>query len=166
VGKEIERRFLVKDGLTFDAWNKISICQGYFPCSNPSIRIRISMPNSPSLLASTGTGTITIKSKDTGFTKHEFEYQVPPKEAEEILLLYCDKRIITKNRHLIKLGNHIWEVDEFTGLNYGLTIAEVELSSENEEIEMPDWIDEEITGISKYSNHSLALKNEKTWKNS
>jgi CYTH domain-containing protein len=163
MGKEIERRFLTKKEYTADYWDNQSkgtgqsIIQGYFT-STPCIRIRISKYLFPTVFQTEG--RLTIKSKKTDATRFEFEYTIPVKDAEEMINLYCGKRIVNKIRHLICFEGKLWEVDEFRAPNCGLVIAEVELQSENELIKIPNWVDKEVTGIKTYSNHHIALANE------
>lgn len=76
----------------------------------------------------------------------------------ENLLKICESGVIDKTRNIVEVGNHTFEVDEFYGENEGLTLAEVELGSEDEEFEKPDWLGEEVTGDSKYYN-AMLMKN-------
>lgn len=84
-------------------------------------------------------------------------------EAGELMKL-CEPGIIDKTRYLVRSGNHVFEVDEFYGENEGLVIAEVELSSENEPFEKPDFIGQEVTGDIRYYNSQLMKRPFKEWK--
>ena len=90
-------------------------------------------------------------------TRAEFEYEIPFDEGCSLIGL-CEKPIIDKKRYIIKTKEVTWEIDEFAGLNSGLTIAEVELENEEKTFDLPDWIEKEVTGDPKYYNSSL-IKN-------
>jgi len=149
MAKEIERKFIVKTQI----WNKINkpepvtIHQGYLMNSHEtSIRVRYTEKK----------GTITIKGKQHGLTRDEYEYEIPLEEAKEIFQNHCPDTLI-KKRYKIEVGTLSWEVDEYTGNLAGLVIAEVELSSEQQEInDLPDWAEREVTQDFKYSNAFLA----------
>lgn len=156
MGFEIEKKFLVKENqLPFDASKGIAIKQGYLHGDEKKvIRVRIK-----------GTkGYITIKSKVSGATNLEFEYEIPTSEAEELLTLFCHK-IITKRRVLFPQGQFTWEIDFFEGDNEGLIFAEIELQNEDDYFTLPDWITEEVTDDIRYYNAYLAKNPFKDWKN-
>ena len=145
---EIERRFLVKN----EDWKLKGIISEEFSQaylnSNPdewTIRIRI-IDNNQSY--------ITLKSFINGFVNYEFEYQIPKQDALELFKL--SKHKITKTRYQLKINKKNWVIDSFSGSNSSLKIAEIELSSESEKIEVPSWCGKEITGIKSLSNASLA----------
>lgn len=144
--QEIERKFLVKGEYKSLAVSEYKIIQGYIS-SNPAVRIRIKNDRA----------YITIKSKtnETGVSRYEFEKEILVEEANELLLL-CREGKIDKTRYNVKVGNHTFEVDEFHGDNEGLTIAEVELQSENESYDVPEWLGKEVTGNKKYYNSYLS----------
>ena len=148
MGIEIERRFLVKN----EDWRdqilfKEDLCQSYLNSSSDcwTIRIRIIEKNK---------AYITLKSSLNGFTSYEFEYPIPINDAIELFNL--SKHKITKTRYQLKINKKDWVVDSFKGLNTSLTIAEIELKSESEKINVPSWCGLEITGIKSLSNSSLA----------
>ncbi|MEJ6674319.1 MAG: CYTH domain-containing protein [Flavobacteriales bacterium] len=146
---EIERKFLVKNlSYKSESFEKKYIKQGYLNSDkNRTVRIRVS----------NNTGFITIKGKSNknGTSRFEWEKEIPITEAEELLLL-CEPTIIEKTRYLIKVGDHIFEVDEFAGDNSGLVVAEIELNSEDEVFEKPNWLSKEVTGNLKYYNSSIS----------
>ncbi len=146
MGIEIERKFLVdEEKLRRFLGRGTSFEQGYFPTSDlTTVRIRIAGDSA----------FLTIKGKTTGATRSEFEYPVPLSEAREMLDQFCDKTII-KKRYFIKQDQHTFEVDIFEGENAGLIVAEVELSSENETVNLPEWITKEVTHDSRYYNSQL-----------
>jgi len=144
--QEIERKFLVKGEYKSLSVNEYKIIQGYIS-SNPAVRIRIK--NDKAYI------TIKGKTNETGVSRYEFEKEILVDEAKELMLL-CGDGKIDKTRYNIQVGNHIFEVDEFHGENEGLTIAEVELSSEDESYDIPEWLGEEVTGNKEYYNSYLS----------
>lgn len=146
MAKEIERKFL----MNLNHWPKnekgLQYEQGYLAITKKGItRVRIKEDKS----------TLTIKSKGTGLSRDEFEYQIPTEDAKKLLHL-CNNDIISKTRYKVMSNNKIWDVDEFHGKNKGLWIAEVELESENEEIVLPKWVEKEVTYQKKYYNAYLS----------
>jgi adenylate cyclase len=146
VGVEIERKFLLRG----DAWRQLGepvlLRQGYLS-SDPARTVRVRIESAR--------GTITIKGKNSGATRAEWEYDIPLAEAGELLDTLCERPLIEKYRRRIAHGGHTWEVDEFLGENAGLAVAEIELRSEDETFDRPDWIGEEVTGEARYYNSSL-----------
>ena len=110
-------------------------------------------------------GFITIKGigSESGASRFEWEKEIPVAEVQELLKL-CEPGVIDKTRYLVKAGEHTFEVDEFYGDNEGLTVAEVELASENEAFDKPAWLGEEVTGDVKYYNSMLMKNPYKNWK--
>lgn len=150
MGKEIERKFLVNDKVKLylnDADSNFCIQTYISSDSEKIVRARVLEDK----------GFITIKSKVVGFSRHEFEYEIPKADALELIELFGNN-VIEKTRYLIPHGNHTWEVDLFSGLNNGLIVAEIELNSENEQFELPEWIDKEVSGDVKYYNNNLQKK--------
>ena len=145
---EIERKFLVKDeSYKQMAFSSSRIAQGYI-CSTRGRTVRVRIRDEK--------GYLTIKGPagENGLSRYEWEKEIPLDEAQELMKL-CEPGMIDKTRYLVQSGNHVFEVDEFYGENEGLVVAEVELSSENESFEKPDFIGEEVTGIAKYYNSFL-----------
>ena len=148
MGIEIERRFLVEN----EDWKdqvirSESFSQAYLNSSIDewTTRVRIIDNNK---------GYITLKSSLNGLINYEFEYSIPRKDAIELIQL--SKYKITKIRYQLKINKKNWVVDVFEKSNSGLKIAEIELNSESEEIRVPSWCGQEITGIKSLSNASLA----------
>jgi len=151
MAEEIERKFLVKsDAYKKEAHISFRIAQGYLS-SNPERTVRIRIKGNR--------GYITIKGKanESGTSRYEWEKEIPLQEAEELLAL-CEAGIIDKNRYEVRNGQFTFEVDEFFGKNLGLVVAEIELTTENDIFEKPDWLGEEVTGDSRYYNSTL-MKN-------
>jgi len=156
MAQEIERKFLVKnDAFKSEAFKKMRITQGYLS-SVPERTVRVRIKGDK--------GYITIKgiANESGVSRYEWEKEIAIEEVEELLKL-CEPGIIDKTRFNVKSGKHTFEVDEFYGENEGLVIAEIELSSENEYFEKPEWIGEEVTGDEKYYNSMLTKKPYKSW---
>jgi adenylate cyclase len=157
MGVEIERKFL-PDG---DGWRGLGeptlMRQGYLS-ADPVRTVRVRIAGERAL--------ITIKSKSTGATRGEWEYEIPVADAAELLERLCEQPLVEKVRHRIPHAGHIWEVDEFQGENAGLVVAEIELGSEDEAFEKPDWIGQEVTGDKRYYNSSLIRLPYSSWKDS
>ena len=96
-------------------------------------------------------------------TRYEWEKEIAREDAEELLKL-CEPGVVDKIRYLVKVGGHIFEVDEFLGENKGLLLAEVELKQEDELFEKPEWLGEEVTGDLRYYNAMLAHRPYRSWK--
>lgn len=150
MGIEIERKFLLKA----DNWQQHVahikpdlIKQGYL-CSDPDRTVRVRLMGKK--------GYLTIKGKTARMSRQEFEYEIPPQEATELLLL-CQGPLIEKNRYKLPVQGQIWELDEFFGENKGLLLAEAELNHEEQKLEVPDWIEKEVTGDLRYYNSNLCL---------
>lgn len=145
---EIERKFLV-DASKLPAQILVDgekISQGYL-CSEPARTVRVRTKGKR--------GFLTVKSANVGIVRKEFEFEIPLDDAEEILKL-CPN-VLQKVRYKIEHAGKIWEVDVFSGRHDGLILAEVELSAENELVELPDWLGEEVSNDPRYFNSSLAL---------
>jgi len=154
--KEIERKFLINLDQLELLPQGIKIKQGYFPMSAGvkfSVRIRIKKD----------AAFLTVKSENTGATRSEYEYPIPIDEALEMLENHCQKPYIEKTRYELTNGGHIWEIDIFHGENEGLVMAEIELSSEAEEFDVPEWVTDEVTDDPKYYNSNLLLNPYKKW---
>jgi len=148
MAQEIERKFLVRGDFMPDAGQSRRIVQGYL-CADAERTVRIRICDED--------GYLTIKSASNarGWSRYEFEQEIPLADAEEMLRL-CLPGIIDKVRYWAKVGNHTWEVDVFHGDNEGLTVAEIELLSEDETFELPTWAGEEVTGDVRYYNAMLS----------
>lgn len=153
---EIERKFLVtSDCYKKEAFSKKRIIQGYLS-SNPERTVRVRIKENKGYL------TIKGNSNASGMSRFEWEKEISVDEAKNLLLL-CEKGVIDKTRFEVKVGNHIYEVDEFYGENGGLEMAEIELQSETEWFEKPDWLGEEVTNDNRYYNSYLSKNPFKNW---
>ena len=153
---EIERKFLVtSDAFKKEAFAQNRIAQGYLS-SVPERTVRVRIKGDKGFL------TIKGASNETGLSRFEWEKEIPVDEATALLKL-CEKGIIDKTRFEVKIGNHIFEVDEFYGENKGLIIAEVELKSETEAFEKPVWLGKEVTNDIRYYNSYLSKNPFRNW---
>ena len=145
--KEIERKFLVHG----EEWRPFAtsseFCQGYI-YSSPKGLVRIRTESEKAFL--------TIKGPKMGISRTEYEYPIPLTDANELLETLANKPLIYKTRHKIPMGKYIWEIDEYRGDNTGLIVAEIELESEDDVFEKPNWIGKEITHDARYRNAALA----------
>lgn len=155
-GLEIERKFLVKKSMDWKAQadSGTHIKQGYFAAVNT---VRVRTRDDKAYL------TIKGPSRNGGMTRYEFEKEITPDEAQKLFGL-CEPGIIDKRRYLVKSGNHTFEVDEFYGENEGLVLAEVELDSEDETFEKPDFIGMEVTGDRRFYNSHMRRNPFRIWR--
>lgn len=153
---EIERKFLVTSTAFLDEFRaKNRIVQGYLS-SVPERTVRVRIKGDKGYL------TIKGKSSDSGMSRMEWEKEIALEEAEQLLRL-CEAGVIDKIRYEIPVGKHLYEVDVFSGENEGLILAEIELESENETFENPNWLGMEVTNDTRYYNAYLSQKPFKTW---
>jgi adenylate cyclase len=153
---EIERKFLVTDdSFKTEAYTQNRIKQGYLS-SVPERTVRVRVKGDK--------GFLTIKgiSNHTGMSRFEWEKEIPLEEANQLLLL-CEAGVIDKTRFEVKLGDHIFEIDEFYGENEGLTMAEIELESETSTFKKPNWLGKEVTNDNRYYNSHLSNNPYKSW---
>ncbi len=154
MGKEIERKYLIKD----DTWRKdasgTTYRQGYLSTvKERTVRVRTIDDK----------GFLTIKGITIGATRREYEYEIPTEDANEMLDELCEKPIIEKTRFKIPHTGLTWEIDEFAGVNQGLIVAEVELESEDQNIDFPPWVGEEVSGDPRYFNSNLIANPYTNW---
>ena len=147
MAQEIERKFLV----TNDRWKgivpRVFYRQGYLSTvKERTVRVR----------TFADTAFLTIKGVSVGISRLEYEYEIPVDDANRLLSELCEKPILEKYRSKIKYGNLVWEIDEFEGANRGLVIAEVELDSVDQVIDLPEWVGIEVSHDPRYFNSSLA----------
>jgi len=155
MGIEIERKFLVKK----DKWAQVvkekrSLYRQGYILSDPQKTIRVRLTDTEAFL--------TIKGQTVGAARPEFEYSIPMEDARHMLDNFCISEL-SKIRYFIPHDGHTWEVDEFLGQNEGLIVAEIELSSEDEQFSLPDWVDKDVTAEKKYTNSNLAVKPFTKW---
>lgn len=154
MGKEIERKFLVKN----DSWRGQGsgkrYRQGYLSTvKERTVRVRTAGEKA----------FLTIKGITVGASRSEYEYEIPVADANEMLARLCEQPLIEKTRYRISHTGLVWEVDEFEGENRGLITAEVELGDEHQPVPLPGWIGKEVTGDPRYFNANLVAKPFTTW---
>lgn len=146
MGSEIERKFLVRDASAVEGFAGSLQKQGYLAINERgTVRMRIEG----------GRAILGIKSAQKGLTRREYEYEVPMEEGEEMLAELCGL-VVEKTRYKIDHAGHTWDVDVFHGANEGLVTAEVELASEDEEVELPPWVGEDVSLDTRYRVANLS----------
>ena len=93
--------------------------------------------------------------KGQGLARFEIETDIDSAQGKLMLNNLCVDSLIQKTRHVVEYGGKVWEIDVFEGVNAGLIVAEIELTTEDESFVLPDWIGPEVTNDSRYSNSSL-----------
>lgn len=153
---EIEHKFLLAN----NDWRKqvsysVKYKQGYLSAvATSSIRVRVSNDKA----------WLNIKSATIGTHRHEYEYEIPLSDAQEIITNLCRKPIIEKTRHIVINDNNTWEIDEFEGDNSGLIVAEIELLEVGADFSIPAWLGEEVTSDHRYYNNNLASHPYSVWR--
>jgi adenylate cyclase len=154
MGVEIERKFL----LAGEGWRALGqpvlLRQGYLS-SDPARVVRVRVEGDQAYM--------TIKGRSVGATRGEWEYPIPLADANELLERLCEQPIVEKFRRKIEFAGNVWEVDEFLGVNQGLVVAEIELASEDQAFDQPEWIGAEVTHEARYFNSSLVRNPYSTW---
>ena len=151
---EIERKFLVRG----NGWKNQAVGQVYrqgYMSTEDGITLRARVVGDQ--------GYLTIKGPSFGNSRAEYEYEIPLEDAEEMLNSLCSSGLIEKIRYKVHHGELVWEVDEFVQDNEGLIVAEVELDDENQKVELPEWIGEEVSQDYRYSNSNLSKNPWKNW---
>jgi len=152
---EIERKFLLRnDDWRRDADAGRQFRQGYLiGARQASVRVRREGDKA----------FLNIKSMTLGVSRQEYQYPIPVAEAEEMLATLCELPLVEKTRYCVRHANHVWEIDVFAGANAGLVVAEVELKSEQERIELPTWAGVEVSDDPRYYNVNLVKHPYTTW---
>jgi len=151
---EIERKFLVKETPFHLAKRSLRIRQGYIVNDQKQV-IRVREKGDQYFL--------TLKGNNIGISRLEFDFPISKEDADELIKHFCQTALIDKTRHYVEHKGHTWEVDEFHGSNDGLIVAEIELETEDETFDIPDWAGEEVTSEEKYYNMNLATHPFKNW---
>lgn len=156
---EIERKFLVQN----DNWKAsddgaplqgLRFRQGYIPAEGlTTVRVRLEGP----------AAKLTIKGKNEGLARAEFEYPIPLDDANAMLDSLCAKPLIEKTRYCRTEHGLVWEIDVFEGENEGLIVAEVELEREDQQVNLPDWVGQEVSGDPRYYNVNLVSNPYRGW---
>lgn len=152
--REIERKFLVVG----DAWRSLAAgirCrQGYLSTTKErTVRVRLEGSR----------GTLTIKGLTRGISRLEFEYDIPAVDASVMLDELCERPLVEKVRYLVHDGPTTWQIDEFTGDNAGLIVAEVELDDAHQTFRRPSWLGAEVSDDPRYFNANLVRHPFRSW---
>lgn len=159
MAREIERKFLMKNqDWKALAHKKTHFAQGYLndiadKTGKSSVRVRLEGNKA----------NMNIKSLEIGLSRDEYEYDIPYTDAEKILATLAVGPVIEKYRYLVKVDQHVWEIDEFLGDNAGLVIGEVEMASEQDNVTIPDWAGREVTEEVRFYNVSLSKRPYNDW---
>ncbi len=155
MGVEIERKFLlISDDWRTEIVRSTELRQGYLSRgSNSAIRVRVAP----------GKAELNVKSSRDGIHRLEFEYPIPADDAETLLDEIALRPLIEKTRHIVEHAGHTWEIDEFSGENAGLIVAEIELQAVDESFERPVWLGEEVSTDPRYYNSSLSERPFSRW---
>jgi adenylate cyclase len=151
---EIERRYLVVNDSWIGKAAGIVYRQGYLYFQEDGV-VRIRIAGDEAFL--------TVKVRKDDFNTLEYEYEIPIEDAEDMLERLCDRPPVEKKRYRISHAGMVWEVDEFSGDNEGLLIAEIELEYEKQMFDIPSWVGREVTGEKKYLNAYLYRNPYKNW---
>lgn len=156
MGKEIERKFkVIGTAYKTESISSAIYKQGYLSVDKErTVRVRVVGDKA----------FLTIKGQNCGIVRNEFEYEIPVADAEIMLNENCLQPVIEKVRHIcIASDGHKWEIDEFAGENAGLVVAEVELGSQYERVELPEWCGEEVSDDVRYYNSNLIKHPYRSW---
>jgi adenylate cyclase len=155
LAREIERKFLLNgSGWRQQISRSIVMKQGYLGALDRcSVRVRIE----------DDVARLNIKSATLGIEREEFEYAIPLSDAQYMLAHLCGDRCLDKTRHLVSHAGQLWEIDEFSGANAGLIVAEIELETPDQIIHRPDWLGSEVSDDHRYYNVSLVEQPYSRW---
>lgn len=151
---EIERKFLIKDSSWMVGAKGKFYCQGYLSREKERT-VRVRRVEDKAFL--------TVKGKNDGPARLEYEYEIPVQDGQELLDNLCEQPLIEKIRYLVPFAEMVWEVDVFRGANIGLVMAEIELLSPEQEVVKPPWLGEEVTGDHRYFNSCLSKRPFSAW---
>lgn len=146
MGTEIERKFLVTD-LSWRVGARAETCRQGYILAGPPVSVRVRIMNDRA--------TLNVKKGGVGPSREEYEFPIPLADARQMLDSVCAGHPIEKTRHYVEYEGMTWEIDEFSGVNAGLTVAEIELESEDQSFAMPPWAGEEVTNDPRYFNARL-----------
>jgi CYTH domain-containing protein len=160
MAKEIERKFVVRNDDWRDGSEGLFCRQGYLATSGASasssgatIRVRVIGEQ----------GFLTIKGKQQGITRSEYEYPIPLEDANAMLDEFCPWPLVEKVRYEREYDGLTWEIDEFLGENDGLIVAEIEMEHADQAVSLPDWLGQEVSEDPRYRNASLAKQPYSQW---
>lgn len=156
MNQEIERKFLVIS----DSWRETAdggtgYRQGYMDSGVRGVTIRVRLAGDR--------GYLTLKGPSTGISRPELEYEIPAEDAGYMLANFCTGAIVSKVRHILLYHGLRWEIDVFSGANQGLVMAEIELGSETQPFDKPEWLGEEVSFDRRYTNAALSRTPFSSW---
>lgn len=143
---EIERKFLVVDN-GYRRLGSAQFCRQGYLLSSPERTVRVRIMGEK--------GFFTVKGITKGLSRTESEYEIPASDAKWLLEELCEKPLIEKCRYTVEMDGLTWHIDEFGGQNEGLVVAEVHLESESQQIILPNWVGQEVSGDERYFNVNL-----------
>jgi adenylate cyclase len=155
VAVEIERKYLVDVSIWRPAGAGVAMRQGYLS-STPERVVRVRLDGERAVL--------TVKGVTRGISRVELEYDIPVDDARLMLDELCERPLIEKTRHREIHGGKAWDIDVFAGDNAGLVLAEIELASEDERVDVPAWATTEVSHDARYYNTNLAKQPFSTWR--
>ena len=153
MGTEIERKFLVRDPSVVDGLSGTVLRQGYLSRA-PERTVRVRRGGDRAWM--------TVKGSNSGATRAEWEWEIPVRDADEMLAI-CDGPVLDKTRYLVSYAGRTWEVDVFAGANDGLVMAEIEIETEDADVDLPPWVGLEVTDDPRYYNSALAMSPISSW---
>ncbi|MEN6541797.1 CYTH domain-containing protein [Parvibaculum sp.] len=144
---EIERKFLVADPAWQNLYTSRERLRDGLLASTDGLKVRVRLYENRATLA--------VKTKQVGFTRAEYEYEIPMEEAEQLLALYCGDTKLAKTRYYVPYRGFTWEVDVYEGVLSGIILAEVELKHADVDVPLPAWIGREVTGEPEYKKINM-----------
>lgn len=149
---EIEHKYLVaNDSFKTNAISVTNIRQGYLARDiDATVRVRVAGKRA----------FLTVKTRNAGCVRKEFEYEIPRDEGIELLKI-CKGEIIEKDRYLTPFGGFDWEIDVFRNQPEGIVLAEIELPAADTPYPLPPFVGKNVTGEPEYYNsniHKLARR--------
>lgn len=144
---EIERKFLVANSSWKSLYTSCERLRDGLLASNEGLKVRVRRYEDRATLA--------VKTKQVGFTRAEYEYEIPIEEAEQLLALYCGDTKLTKTRYYVPYQGFTWEVDVYEGVLSGTILAEVELKHADVDVPLPAWLGREVTGDPEYKKINM-----------
>lgn len=159
MAREIERKFLLAN----ESWKSLAFKQTHFAQGYLNNISEAGVKSSVRVRIEGESANMNIKSLEIGLSRDEYEFTVPLEDAKNMLATLTVGPVIEKIRYLVKVGQHTWEIDEFLGDNQGLVVAEVEMATEDEKVEIPSWVGREVTEQVRFYNISLSKRPFNLW---
>lgn len=148
MAKEIERKFLVSSTEFIHLAESHSHIRQTYLSINPDATVRLRIRDDKAYL--------TIKGRNAGAVRDEWEYQLPVRDAEEMADRLCGGFSIDKTRYIVDYRGWKWEIDLFHGRHEGLILAEIEMPTADSHPPLPPFVGPEVTGDPRYYNSTLS----------